>query len=837
MPPKKPPATDTWTGKAGCRGRDVTPLQQYILDKSKQRGYLASLLNKDGFLDRFAADVSSNECAFTFEDSDWFAVYLVDDDGQYFLDADGGRQPGRLFFHVMMDPANRGEVKIDPNSRTFTMPPELVGKRECMVSPSGTCVIRQVPKEPKTPKTPKAPKAEASSAATPTSEYQETLRQAMEMLAAQGISVPKGAAKAAPKPKVVKQPVEEVTKAVEQLQVGGGGAAAEETIKGSITTADLSSKSVDEIIQWMVENMYEQDVMSCLRSGTLSPEEQAKLAELQGLSTEAVVPEPGEAADEIAVQAAATLPKPVVQKMLQRISKASLSAEINAIKDKDARRNAIVELCQRAGLNYTIGQSRRGPRILDIYGEPVDDDKALSECASWSALRADYMLTQKIKRRLGPIREYVRGNIPEIWPDFSQPSAAAAEPSAPGKDKMTVDELMMVVENASDRKQGILQACEIVGINVVDTGKINRRKEKVYEVDGELISTDDDFEGILEDCVKKVNTTSFGKKKNFIQEANARSRRKGTMGTFGRWCRRNHLDVNGKVSLRCINKAKKSGNTKLIRRAVYAQNIKAYAGAKKKRRTSFGKKKSKAVEIFKKAAKKCKGSSDYRKCFTKTLRKMHNTSFGRRTRPRVCKRLKKRSCRSNPQCRWSGRRKGQKVKSRCVRRRKVYEGPALPPRRYKKTSFGRMKKKKSRKIPNNKKLGPRLKGYSGKEPKLSVFVRINGKMYEPRVSKSTKKGYLKAVIKGKKYHFKLKGPEKYVTLTPMKATRRRASFLKRKKPTPRNRSQEFIYRKRSTHPKRKSPRVSATSVSVGTVKKGVDGNQWKVKKTKTGVKR
>lgn len=80
---------------------------------------------------------------------------------------------------------------------------------------------------------------------------------------------------------------------------------------------------------------------------------------------------------------------------------------------------------------------------------------------------------------------------------------------------------------------------------------------------------------------------AFGKKNRFIQEANARSRRKGTVGTFGRWCRRHHLDVDGKVSLRCINKAKRSGNTKLIRRAVYAQNIKAYAGAKK-RRSHFG---------------------------------------------------------------------------------------------------------------------------------------------------------------------------------------------------------------------------------------------------------
>jgi len=87
------------------------------------------------------------------------------------------------------------------------------------------------------------------------------------------------------------------------------------------------------------------------------------------------------------------------------------------------------------------------------------------------------------------------------------------------------------------------------------------------------------------------NETSFGKgRRNFIQEANKLSRRKGTMGTFGRWCRRQHLDTDGKVSLRCINKAKKSGNTTLIHRAVYAQNIKAYAGAKRSgaRKSSFG---------------------------------------------------------------------------------------------------------------------------------------------------------------------------------------------------------------------------------------------------------
>jgi hypothetical protein len=102
------------------------------------------------------------------------------------------------------------------------------------------------------------------------------------------------------------------------------------------------------------------------------------------------------------------------------------------------------------------------------------------------------------------------------------------------------------------------------------------------------------------------NETSFGKRRqNFIKEANKRSRRKGTLGTFGRWCKRQGLDTDGKVSLRCINKAKRSGNTKLIRRAVFAQNIKAYSGARrtgakrsgakkgrKGRKSSFGRKRN-----------------------------------------------------------------------------------------------------------------------------------------------------------------------------------------------------------------------------------------------------
>jgi len=141
---------------------------------------------------------------------------------------------------------------------------------------------------------------------------------------------------------------------------------------------------------------------------------------------------------------------------------------------------------------------------------------------------------------MGPIREYARGNIPEIWPTFNQPKA-----------KVTLN-LMETVESAPNRTEGILNACKIVGIPIEKTEVKGRRGNMIQYKDnaGNILSTEDDFEDLLNECIIKLKSmSSFGKKKR-----------------------------------------------------------------------------SKAAEIFKKAAKKCKGKANYRKCFTKTLRKMHGSS-------------------------------------------------------------------------------------------------------------------------------------------------------------------------------------------------------------------
>jgi len=72
----------------------------------------------------------------------------------------------------------------------------------------------------------------------------------------------------------------------------------------------------------------------------------------------------------------------------------------------------------------------------------------------------------------------------------------------------------------------------------------------------------------------------FGKKsKNFIQEANERSRRKGTVGSFTRWCKRQGYD---KVTMACIKKGKRSKSLRTRRRAIFAQNIRP------KKKSRFG---------------------------------------------------------------------------------------------------------------------------------------------------------------------------------------------------------------------------------------------------------
>jgi uncharacterized protein YgiM (DUF1202 family) len=79
--------------------------------------------------------------------------------------------------------------------------------------------------------------------------------------------------------------------------------------------------------------------------------------------------------------------------------------------------------------------------------------------------------------------------------------------------------------------------------------------------------------------VKQLRKEVRSKRKpgsRFIQKANKQSKKKGTQGSFRRWCKSKGLTKNGKVTLKCINKASKSKSALLRKRANFARNIKAY---------------------------------------------------------------------------------------------------------------------------------------------------------------------------------------------------------------------------------------------------------------------
>jgi len=94
-----------------------------------------------------------------------------------------------------------------------------------------------------------------------------------------------------------------------------------------------------------------------------------------------------------------------------------------------------------------------------------------------------------------------------------------------------------------------------------------------------------------------LSVWSFGKASNFIQKANEASRKKGTVGSFTRWCKSKGFP---KVTTGCINLGKKSKSLKTCRRAVFAQNIRS-----KSRNYSFGQTKSYNLKEINKMIKIC----------------------------------------------------------------------------------------------------------------------------------------------------------------------------------------------------------------------------------------
>ena len=71
-----------------------------------------------------------------------------------------------------------------------------------------------------------------------------------------------------------------------------------------------------------------------------------------------------------------------------------------------------------------------------------------------------------------------------------------------------------------------------------------------------------------------------GEEENFIQKATKKMEKKGTSGKFGQWCKKEGLDKDGEVTKKCIDKAMKSDDSKVVKMANFAKNIGGFKGAK-----------------------------------------------------------------------------------------------------------------------------------------------------------------------------------------------------------------------------------------------------------------
>ena len=66
----------------------------------------------------------------------------------------------------------------------------------------------------------------------------------------------------------------------------------------------------------------------------------------------------------------------------------------------------------------------------------------------------------------------------------------------------------------------------------------------------------------------------------FIQKATEKMEKKGTSGKFSSWCKKEGLDKDGEVTKKCIDKAMKSDDSKVVKMANFAKNIGGFKGAK-----------------------------------------------------------------------------------------------------------------------------------------------------------------------------------------------------------------------------------------------------------------
>jgi len=499
-----------------CKGRSVKKLQSFMRyignDTSKINILLARALLNDDMLDSFDGYPHASECAFSYPDSDWYSVYLLDEDGNKVWDPEAGH--AKLYFKIDVDGS---DARIDEDSMTNDVPDELIDPntgeemQNCVVSGSSCTGTR--------------PKVKAAAAVSKPSASRPVGRPSV---------VAKKAA-ASPVPVLVSP---DILSGLETLTVAPAAGPSRTSAKGpEKITRDYfeEMKSKEVIVDWMVKNMSRADLVKCVEKGAVSESDIAQasaLAESEPVMSGSGAGPSGSVPD-VVLQAAETMPVSEFKKMLKKATKESIKESLP--KDPTAKKNAIVDLCTRSGVaGYSVRENKKGNmKIYDPDDEPIDEsdiNDLLDTCAQSESVRLKAVIDKLRKRYAGSGLVYAareRGSASEV-PEVNEATSAITLDSIIGQ--------IMAIGSLDDKKNAILELCQRSGNPKGYSIKKNKKGVlKIYDADDEPID-DADIDDVLQECgsdeLKRLN--GFGKKR---KSSSKRSRQQNKFKAAAKKCK------------------------------------------------------------------------------------------------------------------------------------------------------------------------------------------------------------------------------------------------------------------------------------------------------------
>ena len=304
---------------------------------------IARALMHDEYLRDFSGQVHANECVFSYPDSDWYGVYLLDKKDNPVWGEDGAKKMYFKLEYQLDDEGLPKDASIKQKTITFEPPDELLKDGQeikgCIVTPSGKCGNPESKRKKKSTVNPE--------------DFEDSDDEDTPSNILQGLQGTPGVGATGKK----KMPRDYFEK--------------------------LGSKSL--IIDWMLANMKPAEIFKCIERGNLSSEDVAQAQEILGTAGGGGGGPSGSVAGMIGQLSGSS----------SMVTKEQIMAAAKRIKNPEQRKKAIVGMCKRARINkyrYKPGRNGKPGMIIDDDDDFVEEGVALEECAEKEAKRIKNMM-------------------------------------------------------------------------------------------------------------------------------------------------------------------------------------------------------------------------------------------------------------------------------------------------------------------------------------------------------------------------------------------------------------------------------------------------------------